>query len=312
MPSKNQERDGERLWLETLLSVISEGVAFLDGDWKVSWASEEFARLFRYDGEIKGRGIGSLIEEWDLLAPGIRFALLEQGETRVSHSVHLIRSSGSKAPAQISVARPRKGVSAAWVMSIRETSELEELKQELEDRRKSYSFIRGYTSDLIVRTDHDLRVTWCNERAEAGFREGELLAEIINDESLANIREFLDGGDEESRSGVSLRSVPGAHSAFHLKGILRRLTDEEGKYVGLSMILADDSENQRFEMLAEKLEMTVREREVIGYLLQGYSNLNIATILGLSESGIKFHIRNVFGRAKVSSRTELMAMLIND
>jgi DNA-binding CsgD family transcriptional regulator len=35
----------------------------------------------------------------------------------------------------------------------------------------------------------------------------------------------------------------------------------------------------------------------------------MAMILGLSESGVKFHVKNIMGKARVSSRTELLAQL---
>jgi DNA-binding NarL/FixJ family response regulator len=57
--------------------------------------------------------------------------------------------------------------------------------------------------------------------------------------------------------------------------------------------------------------LTGREREVINYLAQGYSNSEIAKTLCLSESTIKSHLRSAFKKYNVRNRTEVLAFLYN-
>jgi LuxR family transcriptional regulator, maltose regulon positive regulatory protein len=52
--------------------------------------------------------------------------------------------------------------------------------------------------------------------------------------------------------------------------------------------------------------VTRQEHRVLSYLADGYTNKQIARALGLSESAIKFHLRNLFRKLKVSSRTALV------
>lgn len=54
--------------------------------------------------------------------------------------------------------------------------------------------------------------------------------------------------------------------------------------------------------VAEKL--TPREREVLGHLVRGDSNASIARSLGLSESTVRFHLRNILSKLHAHSRTE--------
>jgi len=51
--------------------------------------------------------------------------------------------------------------------------------------------------------------------------------------------------------------------------------------------------------------VTRREHGVLSYVADGYTNKQIARALGCSESTVKFHLRNLFRKLKVSSRTAL-------
>jgi DNA-binding CsgD family transcriptional regulator len=51
--------------------------------------------------------------------------------------------------------------------------------------------------------------------------------------------------------------------------------------------------------------VTRQEHRVLSYVSDGYTNKQIARALTLSESAIKFHLRNLFRKLKVASRTAL-------
>ena len=51
-------------------------------------------------------------------------------------------------------------------------------------------------------------------------------------------------------------------------------------------------------------ELTPRESEVLRMLTEGLSNREIASVLGISEHTVKFHITSIFGKLGTSSRTE--------
>ncbi|MER6993159.1 helix-turn-helix transcriptional regulator [Saccharopolyspora hirsuta] len=50
-------------------------------------------------------------------------------------------------------------------------------------------------------------------------------------------------------------------------------------------------------------ELTNREHEVLGYLVRGGSNREIAKSLGISERTVKNHMRNIFRKLDVADRT---------
>ncbi len=52
-----------------------------------------------------------------------------------------------------------------------------------------------------------------------------------------------------------------------------------------------------------------REQDVIKHLLQGKSNKQIALALGVSQSTVEYHLKNVYRKLQVSSRTEAVLRL---
>jgi DNA-binding CsgD family transcriptional regulator len=59
-------------------------------------------------------------------------------------------------------------------------------------------------------------------------------------------------------------------------------------------------------------ELTVREQEVLQHILSGESNREIAQSLFISESTVKTHVRNIFSKYDVRSRTELISILLRN
>lgn len=53
--------------------------------------------------------------------------------------------------------------------------------------------------------------------------------------------------------------------------------------------------------------LTTREAEVFQLVRQGLANKEIASVLGLSEKTVKFHVSNVLAKAHMASRAQLIA-----
>src|SRR5688572_26734728 len=52
-----------------------------------------------------------------------------------------------------------------------------------------------------------------------------------------------------------------------------------------------------------------REKEVIALLLQGKSNKQIALALHISQSTVEYHLKNIYQKLGVGSRTEAVLLL---
>jgi DNA-binding CsgD family transcriptional regulator len=55
-------------------------------------------------------------------------------------------------------------------------------------------------------------------------------------------------------------------------------------------------------------DLAARELEVLQHLVAGQRNRTIASALGISENTVKFHVRNLFKKLDVGSRTEAIAL----
>lgn len=54
-------------------------------------------------------------------------------------------------------------------------------------------------------------------------------------------------------------------------------------------------------------ELSARERDVLSYLVHGFTNADIAASLGLTENTVKSHLKKLFAKLEVSNRTEAAA-----
>ncbi|MGD0235879.1 MAG: LuxR C-terminal-related transcriptional regulator [Syntrophorhabdales bacterium] len=60
----------------------------------------------------------------------------------------------------------------------------------------------------------------------------------------------------------------------------------------------------RTEVSAQMKELTVREEEVLRLITRGFSNKEIAQVLGMSLDTAKTHVKNIFSKLRVTDRTE--------
>lgn len=68
------------------------------------------------------------------------------------------------------------------------------------------------------------------------------------------------------------------------------------------------ADSARAAQLMERAGLSVREREVLEHLRQGRAPKTIAKVLFVSENTVRFHIRNIYQKFGVHSRTELMEL----
>ena len=59
-------------------------------------------------------------------------------------------------------------------------------------------------------------------------------------------------------------------------------------------------------------ELTTRELDVLGLMVQGLNNPEIAELLVVSRSTVKFHVSNVLSKLGVNGRTEAVALALKE
>jgi DNA-binding NarL/FixJ family response regulator len=65
------------------------------------------------------------------------------------------------------------------------------------------------------------------------------------------------------------------------------------------------------ESSRKKFGLTARELDVVGLLVSGFTNREIAEKFSISEQTVKHHLRNIFDKIGVSTRLELALFAIN-
>ena len=55
--------------------------------------------------------------------------------------------------------------------------------------------------------------------------------------------------------------------------------------------------------------LTPREQEVTAFVCLGYANGQIAVRMGITQAGVKFHLRNVYSKFEVKNRAQLRQTL---
>lgn len=78
-----------------------------------------------------------------------------------------------------------------------------------------------------------------------------------------------------------------------------------------SLLVLRENTDRRLDdavaLAATRWMLTRRQREVLGYIVQGYSNLRIAEVLQVSVRAVELHVTHLLDRAEVDGRAALTA-----
>ncbi|MCL5981980.1 MAG: helix-turn-helix transcriptional regulator [Firmicutes bacterium] len=78
-------------------------------------------------------------------------------------------------------------------------------------------------------------------------------------------------------------------------------------------VLAEMTPNEQGQLvtgLSVSGQLTKREREIAALLLRGKSYRTISAELYVSENTVKTHVKNIYAKAGVRSKTELAGLLL--
>jgi DNA-binding CsgD family transcriptional regulator len=103
----------------------------------------------------------------------------------------------------------------------------------------------------------------------------------------------------------------------HYTPILLELLRQHFEHrLSLQATQAPDPEQRPLDVLirahvqsVQNKSITKRESEIAGLILQGHSNLSAALVMGISRETAKVHRRNIYRKLRISSQTELFALL---
>jgi DNA-binding CsgD family transcriptional regulator len=118
---------------------------------------------------------------------------------------------------------------------------------------------------------------------------------------------FTDEWERARSRSVLHRRLPGRIAGQTLLLTLSPRFVRAGAFDGAVVFL---SRLELWDRQIASLNMTAREKDILFLLLEGRTNAEMADRLGLSPSTVKRHCHNIFDKAEVSSRAELLGMLL--
>lgn len=108
---------------------------------------------------------------------------------------------------------------------------------------------------------------------------------------------------QELRTGVTGHGVVRAYQTRELR------SDTGFRY--LIVVATDVAPVDRIAACAQIWKLTRREREVLVQVARGLSNKQIASVLRIAEVTAENHLTKIFRKARVVTRTALLALLLH-
>jgi DNA-binding NarL/FixJ family response regulator len=176
-----------------------------------------------------------------------------------------------------------------------------EVVGEAEDGRAAIELTRTILPDLILM---DVHMPGCD---------GIEATQIIKKE-MPNVKIIMmsasDGDDDlfasikNGANGYLLKNIDPTHLFTWLEGI--RQGDVPISGVLAERILQEFRPETRTEHPGEAFEaLTTKEVEILGHLVEGQSNKEIADALRVSENTIKIHLRNIMEKLHLQNRLQI-------
>ena len=184
--------------------------------------------------------------------------------------------------------------------------------QEIETRQMLFQETMEHLDTGIILSDAYNTVYYMNDTAE------EILAEESRTSmNVSTVLEKFKLNAAEAIESESQESV--ANIAYYRQGTSRPVSlelktvkfSQSSRFLVTFLIQSRDEQKNRFGDSEELL--TAKEREVLNYLCNGLQYKEIASEMEISINTVNFHIKNIYRKMNVSSKTEVLkkAILVN-
>ena len=95
------------------------------------------------------------------------------------------------------------------------------------------------------------------------------------------------------------------------EGMMLRVFTLSGDLDGYVAVFIEDAGPDALTLASERFALTPREREVLRYILKGFSNARIAESLFISEGTVGDHVKKVLRKTRTNSRSELVVRVLD-
>lgn len=177
-------------------------------------------------------------------------------------------------------------------------------------------------SQLLVKNGYESLVTGNTSRANA-FTPEIVMVDIqtVDQQFLSRYPDakvfLIDTGLEKERIIAALLSYkihgvlsPGTELELFKKALT--VVSQGQIWVDNSTVMAFLHDSGTLTKTGRIGSITLREKEIIDYVCQGYSNNEIADALALSRHTIKAHLNRIFKKLNVTGRRKLISLALNN
>jgi PAS domain S-box-containing protein len=131
-------------------------------------------------------------------------------------------------------------------------------------------------------------------------------------------KEGIEKGWHEITYETKLRHKDGHYISMDVRA--RTLINPHGKVIGAVFAGRDISQ---YRQMAGEISgtlkssfagrsLSLREKEILGWIMQGKSTWDISTILKISERTVKFHVDNIMKKLSAVNRTQAVAIALRE
>jgi DNA-binding CsgD family transcriptional regulator len=125
---------------------------------------------------------------------------------------------------------------------------------------------------------------------------------IVDDELLLRSKHLL----------ADLRhSSEAVEPVYFDDGMMLRVVPLLGAREGYCAVFIEERSRNSLAGAGEHFGLTRRERDVLAFILKGYSNGRIAGSLFISESTVGDHVKSIFRKTETKSRSELVVRVLD-
>jgi len=237
-----------------------------------------------------------------------------------------IRKDGTIFPVELrtTLRRDENGNSIGFWAIVRDITERKQSEEALKKSYEKYRVIAENIIDCIALVDKGGLIQYVSNFAEVvGYEPEELMninaLSLTHPDDLERVRRIyhdsINRGWREIIYETRIRHKNGEYLPLEIRE--RVLKDSHENFIGSVCVVRKIIQRQQKEQLSPSLDqnfvdgrLTARENEILSWVMKGKSTWDIATILAISESTVKFHVDNIMKKFKAVNRVHAVAIAL--
>jgi len=251
--------------------------------------------------------------------------LLTRGYSDVFEK-EFIRKDGTVFPVELrtTLLRDEDGNSIGFWSIIRDITKRKQSEEPLAKSQEKYRVITENIIDCIALVDKGGIIQYVSNSVEVVGYEPEELMNInalsrTHPDDLDRVRKIyhdsINRGWREIIYETRIRHKNGEYLPLEIRE--RVLKDSHEKFIGSVCVVRKITQRRQQEQLLAFLDhnfvdsrLTTRENEILDWVMKGKSTWDIAKILAISESTVKFHIDHIMKKFKAVNRAHAVAIAL--